>query len=142
MLTAARLGGAAFILAYAGMASRRAWRSQPEADGASAISAPSRTTDRAGRVTAITACLAFTWLNPWVYLDTVVLLGSVANTHPGRQWWFAAGAMVASCIWFSGLGYAAGLLAPLLRHARAGQILDLAVAALMLMTGLRLLLGG
>ncbi len=142
LLTAARLVGAAFILTYAGLASRRAWRAEHGLSKAGVTSAPSTPTGRAGRLAAVSTCLAFTWLNPWVYLDTVVLLGSVANTHPGQRWWFASGAMVASGIWFVGLGYAARQLAPVLRHPRAGQILDLLVAVLMLLTGLRLLLDG
>ncbi len=64
--------------------------------------------------------VALTWLNPHVYLDTVLLLGSIAGTHgdPGR-WWFALGACVSSLGWFAGLGYGARLAAPRLASPRA-----------------------
>ncbi len=139
LLTVARVAGAAFILGYAALASRRAWKMQAQFRSGQ-VAGGGWTGDRpANRAAVISAGLAFTWLNPWVYLDTVVLLGSVANAHPGRQWWFAAGAMLASSIWFVGLGYAARLLGPWLRHPRAGQVLDLFVAGLMLFTAVRLL---
>jgi L-lysine exporter family protein LysE/ArgO len=81
----------------------------------------------------IRRALAMTWLNPHVYLDTVLLLGSVANTHgPGGRWWFAVGAGVASTLWFTGLGFGARLLAPVLAKPRAWQVLDLLIAATML----------
>jgi L-lysine exporter family protein LysE/ArgO len=86
--------------------------------------------------------LALTWLNPHVYLDTVILLGSVANTHgPSGRWWFAVGACVASTAWFTGLGFGARFAAPLLSTARAWQILDLLIAATMLMIAVKLALG-
>jgi L-lysine exporter family protein LysE/ArgO len=77
--------------------------------------------------------MALTWLNPHVYLDTVVLLGSVANAHgtPGR-WWFAVGTCLASTLWFTGLGFCARFAARLLATPRAWQILDLLIAATML----------
>ena len=77
--------------------------------------------------------LALTWLNPHVYLDTVVLLGSIANTHgPSGRWWFAVGTCVASTLWFCGLGYGARFAARPLTTPRAWQILDLLIAATML----------
>jgi L-lysine exporter family protein LysE/ArgO len=86
--------------------------------------------------------LALTWLNPHVYLDTVVLLGSVANAHgPSGRWWFAVGACAASTIWFIGLGFGARFAAPLLTTARAWQILDLLIAATMLLIAAKLALG-
>jgi L-lysine exporter family protein LysE/ArgO len=76
---------------------------------------------------------ALTWLNPHVYIDTVVLLGSIANSRgPVDRWWFAAGALVASTLWFAGLGFGARFAAPLLTTARAWQVLDLLIAATML----------
>jgi L-lysine exporter family protein LysE/ArgO len=82
-----------------------------------------------------------TWLNPNVYLDTVVLIGSIANAHgPSGRWWFAAGAGLASALWFISLGYGARLLAPLLATARAWQVLDLLIAATMLLIAVRLAL--
>src|SRR5918993_342435 len=65
-----------------------------------------------GLIVAIGACLALTWLNPHVYLDTVVLLGSMASTFGEHRWQFAAGAGVGSAVWFTGLGYGARLLRP------------------------------
>jgi L-lysine exporter family protein LysE/ArgO len=77
--------------------------------------------------------LALTWLNPHVYLDTVILLGSIANTHgPSGRWWFAVGAAAGSTLWFSGLGFGARFAAPLLTTPRAWQVLDLLIAATML----------
>ena len=86
--------------------------------------------------------VALTWLNPHVYLDTVLLLGSVAGTHgdPGR-WWFALGACVASLLWFAGLGYGARLAAPRLATPRAWQVIDVLVGLVMLAIALRLALG-
>ncbi|QLQ09072.1 MAG: amino acid transporter [Nocardioidaceae bacterium] len=93
-----------------------------------------------GRVAA--KALALTWLNPHVYLDTVLLLGSVAATHgsPGR-WWFGLGACLGSLIWFSSLGFGARLLAPLLARPRAWQIVDVIVACTMFAVAAMLLLG-
>ena len=77
--------------------------------------------------------LALTWLNPHVYLDTVILLGSIANAHGGTgRWWFAVGACVASTLWFAGLGFGARLAAGLLATPRSWQVLDLLIAATML----------
>ena len=84
------------------------------------------------RRTAVLTAAALTWLNPHVYLDTVLLLGSVANTHGDERWWFAAGAGAASLLWFSGLGYGARLLSPVLARPRAWQVLDLLIGLTML----------
>jgi L-lysine exporter family protein LysE/ArgO len=94
LLDVARTGDALFIFGYAALAARRAWRP------ATVPSGPARPATSQSAVTA--ACLAFTWLNPAVYLDNVVLVGSVANASPGRQWWFGAGAEVASTLWVLG----------------------------------------
>jgi L-lysine exporter family protein LysE/ArgO len=86
--------------------------------------------------------LALTWLNPHVYLDTVVLLGSIANAHGhAGRWWFAAGACLASTVWFTGLGFGARFAAPLLTTPRAWQILDLLIAATMLLIAIKLAIG-
>ncbi|MHB1491105.1 MAG: LysE/ArgO family amino acid transporter, partial [Cellulomonas sp.] len=78
------------------------------------------------------ACLGFTFLNPHVYLDTVVLLGSLASQHgdPGR-WVFGAGAVAASVTWFVGLGFGARRLRPFFARPRSWQVLDYGVAAVM-----------
>jgi L-lysine exporter family protein LysE/ArgO len=76
---------------------------------------------------------ALTFLNPHVYLDTVLLLGSLAaHQGPTGRWWFALGACVASVAWFTALGYGARLLSPLLRKRRAWQVLDVLIGLTML----------
>jgi L-lysine exporter family protein LysE/ArgO len=133
LLTGVRIVGAGLLLAYALLAARRAV--QPSADPASV------TPTRASRRKAIGACLGFTWLNPAVYLDTVVLLGSVAGTTGGR-WWFGAGAAAASLLWFVLLGFGARLLTPLLARPAAWRALDVLVAGIMTVTATRMALGG
>lgn len=82
---------------------------------------------------ALVQAVALTWLNPHVYLDTVLLLGSIAAHHgPTGKWWFAVGAGLGSIIWFTGLGYGARLLAPLLARPRAWQVLDVLIGLTML----------
>ncbi|WP_244930429.1 LysE/ArgO family amino acid transporter [Nocardioides sp. W7] len=88
---------------------------------------------RLSRRSAVGRAFALTWLNPHVYLDTVLLLGSIANTHgPDGRWWFAVGAGAASLLWFSGLGFGARLLSPLLARPRAWQVLDVLIGLTML----------
>ena len=116
-----RFGGAAFLIGYGVLAARRAVRPAAmtaASDGSSRLS------------TTLAACFALTWLNPHVYVDTVVLLGSVAVSENGYRWWFAGGAMAASTIWFLALGFGAKLLRPLFARALAWRVLDSAVAAM------------
>jgi L-lysine exporter family protein LysE/ArgO len=76
---------------------------------------------------------ALTFLNPHVYLDTVLLLGSLAaHQGPDGRWWFAVGACLASVVWFAGLGYGARMLSPLLARPRAWQVLDVVIGLTML----------
>ncbi|WP_312854958.1 LysE/ArgO family amino acid transporter [Agromyces agglutinans] len=89
---------------------------------------------------AILTCLALTWLNPHVYLDTVFLLGSVANTHGDDRWVFALGASLASIIWFFGLAYGARGLGRWLSGPRAWRILDAIIAVVMVALGVSLVL--
>lgn len=128
-LQAVRWFGVAFLTWY-GLSS--AWRARrPSAltagqDGAGA-------SQQRSLVSTLRKILALTWLNPHVYIDTVVLLGSIANSRgPVDRWWFAVGALIASTVWFLGLGFGARLAAPLLTTARAWQVLDLMIAATML----------
>jgi len=129
-LEAVRWFGVAFLTWY-GLTS--AWRARrpaalsTDADGAR-VGPPT-----VGLAPTLRRITSLTWLNPHVYLDTVVLLGSIANTHghTGR-WLFAVGAVIGSIVWFSGLGFGARFAAPLLTTARAWQILDLLIAATML----------
>jgi len=85
---------------------------------------------------------ALTWLNPHVYLDTVLLLGTIANHEgPTGRWWFAVGAGAASILWFCGLGFGARYASPLLARPRAWQVLDVVIGVVMLLIALQLALG-
>lgn len=123
LLTAVTLGGAAFLAIYAVMALRRAL--SPSAmraanSGGSSLKA------------AIATCLAFTFLNPHVYLDTVLLVGGLSARFEGDlRVAFALGAMTASFVWFFSLGYGARLLEPVFRRPRAWQVLDILIAIVM-----------
>lgn len=83
---------------------------------------------KSGRWAAASTALMLTYLNPHVYLDTVILLGSIANQFAEDKWWFALGAMVGSVVWFTGLGYAAKALARFASSVRFWKIFDRAVA--------------
>jgi L-lysine exporter family protein LysE/ArgO len=133
-LVIVRIAGAAFLLVYGILAARRALRPAlaltANADGA-------RTSLR----TAILTTLALTWLNPHVYLDTVVLLGSVAGTHGDDRWWFGAGAGLGSILWFSALGFGAALLRPIFARPIAWRILDGLIAIVMISLAASLVVG-
>ncbi|KRB76920.1 amino acid transporter [Nocardioides sp. Root190] len=128
--------GVAFLLWYAVASLRRAFHPESLAANGGSDSAPE------SRRRVVAKAVALTWLNPHVYLDTVLLLGSIAATHdvgePGGRWWFAAGAVAASGLWFSGLGFGARLLAPLLARPRAWQVLEVLIAATMVFVAARL----
>ena len=128
-----RVAGAAFLLTYAVLAARRAWR--PGAVDARA----DRTGTRLWPV--ITTAVALTWLNPHVYLDTVVLLGSVADTHGDDRWWFGTGAVAGSVIWFTALGFGARLLQPVFVKPSAWRVLDAVIAVVMVVIAVTLLHG-
>jgi L-lysine exporter family protein LysE/ArgO len=89
--------------------------------------------------TALLTCLAFTWLNPHVYLDTVVLLGSISTRYAGHEVAFALGAMTASFCFFFTLGFGARLLAPLFAKPMAWRILDAVIALVMASIAIKLL---
>jgi L-lysine exporter family protein LysE/ArgO len=92
------------------------------------------------RRSAVLRIAALTWLNPHVYLDTVLLVGSIANTHGhSGRWWFAAGASLGSVLWFAGLGFGARFASPLLSRPRAWQVLDVLIGLTML--GIAAMLG-
>ncbi|WP_313558537.1 LysE/ArgO family amino acid transporter [Miniimonas arenae] len=91
------------------------------------------------RVAVLTA-LALTWLNPHVYLDTVVLLGSVSASY-AQPWLFAVGAGIGSITWFTALGYGAGLLAPVFARPSAWRVLDTVIAVVMVAVAASLLAG-
>jgi L-lysine exporter family protein LysE/ArgO len=88
---------------------------------------------------AVLTCLALTWLNPHVYLDTVLLLGSAGNSYGAGRWYFAAGAATGSAIWFSGLGFGARRLARFFARPRAWSVLDGIIAVTMMVLGTAML---
>lgn len=124
--------GGVFLCTYGVMAAKRAWK--PEVlntdTGGAAISLK----------VAVGTVLALTYLNPHVYLDTVLLLGSVAGTYEANRWWFAAGAMLGSILWFSTLGFGARLLAPVFKKPTAWRVLDAIIAVVMFTLGMSLLI--
>ncbi|SDD18612.1 LysE/ArgO family amino acid transporter [Streptomyces prasinopilosus] len=128
-----RLGGA-FLLGYGVLAARRAVRPAGAGLGTEGEAVTSRRR-------AVLTCLAMTWLNPHVYLDTVFLLGSVAADHGPLRWTFGLGAVLASLCWFAALGFGARLLSRLLARPTAWRVLDGLVAATMIVLGCTLLAG-
>ena len=131
LLPVFRIGGAVFLLGYAVVAARRAVRpgvlqAQGPGPGASLLVSSS-------------TVLALTWLNPHVYLDTVVLLGSIAQSHGPDRGWFAAGAVTGSVVWFTALGYGARLLRPLFARPGTWRLLDGTIALVMVLIALSLL---
>ncbi|TNF89396.1 MAG: amino acid transporter [Gammaproteobacteria bacterium] len=128
----ARYGGAAFLLVYGLLSFHKALRLQHGLQ-------PSQISSNSAWQAALT-CLAFTWLNPHVYLDTVVLLGSVSTQFGNDAGWFAAGAMLASFVFFYALGYGAALLRPLFARAAAWRLLDFLIGCIMWGIALRLVL--
>ncbi len=92
-------------------------------------------------VSVLLTCAALTFLNPHVYLDTVVLLGTLANQHRGGRWLFGVGAITASAVWFTGLGLGARRLAGLFATPMTWRVLDGLIAATMLTLGATLALG-
>lgn len=129
-----RIFGAIFLISYGVMAARRAISPQGmELEGSPA---------NASMKAIILTTLALTWLNPHVYLDTVMLLGSVANQQGETdRWWWALGAMLASFTWFFLLGYGARLLKPFFARPSAWRILDGLIAVIMTGLGVGLIVG-
>ena len=131
-LTGIGLIGGAFLLVYGVLAARRALRpSALRLEGASERS----------RRRAVLTCLAMTWLNPHVYLDTVFLLGSLAAGHGPLRWTFGLGAALASLCWFASLGFGARLLGRFLSRTSFWRVLDALVAVTMITTGGLLIAG-
>ncbi|GEK78906.1 LysE/ArgO family amino acid transporter [Agrococcus baldri] len=158
--TLARWAGAAFIVGFALLSARRAWRgggsleaapdapAEPadalepsEASGSGAIATRTRGRARSGRMATLLTILAVTWLNPHALVETTVVLGSVAATHGDARWWFLVGGVAASTLWFVGFGYGARYLAPLLRTERAWRILDGGIAVVMLVIAVTIVTG-
>ena len=120
----ARFGGAAFLFTYAFYSFRSAWKNTHMLEPAGASSSTLGKT--------VLVCLALTWLNPHVYLDTVVLLGSVSTQYEEANQAFALGAMGASFLFFFSLGYGARLLSPFFQQPLAWKVLELFVGFIML----------
>lgn len=128
-VTIARFGGAAFLFGYGALAVRRALRP----------STMTATPDGPARlISVVLTCLALTFLNPHVYLDTVVLLGTIANEHAEGRWLFGVGAASASLVWFTTLGFGARRLAGLFATPVTWRILDGLIAATMIGLGIGL----
>ncbi|UOR01723.1 LysE/ArgO family amino acid transporter [Leucobacter allii] len=134
VLEIVRWGGVVFLLWYAWSAVRRALRPEVLVVGEGSGGSLKRT---------ILACLAITYLNPHVYLDTMVLMGSIGNAQGDpERWWFVAGGALASLAWFFLIGYGARALTRFFATPRSWRILDGVVAATMLVIAARLAFGG
>ena len=131
--TAARYGGSAFLLVYGARSFRAALRSSDS------LKAAEHADGTLGR--AVATCLGLTWLNPHVYLDTVVLLGSVSTQYPGAKAAFAGGAVLASFVFFFALGYGARILIPFFAKPVSWKILDAVIGVVMWFIAASLLLG-
>ncbi len=138
LVEVARWAGAAVVLGYGALAARRAWRGGEELEAADAVRPDA---GRRLRPVLLTA-LALTWLNPHVYLDTVVLQGSIAAGYGDDRWLFTGGAVVSSVLWFAGLGYGARYLAPLLRRPGAWRVVDGVIALIMVAVAASLVVPG
>lgn len=128
----ARYGGALFLLVYGFLSFRSALISKHS------LKPGESTVSSAGR--AALACLAFTWLNPHVYLDTVILIGSVSSQFEGKLVEFASGATSASFVFFFSLGYGARFLRGLFENPRAWQVLEFLIGVVMWSIAVKLIL--
>lgn len=135
LLAAAKWGGAAFLLWYG----IRSWRAVFASGSLTVTPGQERTTRRQ----ALLSVLALSLLNPHVYLDTVVLLGAISGNFPiaGRPS-FAAGAMCASALWFTALGYGATRLSRLFARPVAWKWIDGAAGTTMLALSATVAFGG
>lgn len=129
---ALRYGGAAFLLAYGLRSARSAMT------GSSALTSGDGA--RQGLGATLATALAFTFLNPHVYLDTVLLIGSIASQYPGWEAAFGAGAVTGSFLFFFSLGYGARLLAPVFARPNAWRVLDGVIAVVMIGLAIKLIL--
>lgn len=138
----ARWAGAIFLVGYALVCARRAWRG-----GGSLVAAPDEAAGVAGGVavrqrttrrTAVLTILALTWLNPHALIETTLVMGSIAATYGDARWSFLVGGLLAAVVWFVGFGYGARFLAPVMRTERAWRILDGGIAVVMLVIAVAL----
>lgn len=126
------IGGAVFLFTYGAMAARRALKPSSMEEGANLADGPPLKA-------AVLTVLAFTFLNPHVYLDTFILVGGISTGYQGASLVaFTFGAMSASFAWFFSLGYGAQLLTPLFQKPKAWQILDGLIALIMFAIGFSL----
>ena len=123
VVTVARYGGGLFLFVYGLLSFRTALSS-----GQKLVPSEKQSGDW---YKATLTCLAFTWLNPHVYLDTVVLLGSISSQFAGQLLYFATGAMSASFVFFFSLGYGARLLRPVFEKPRSWQVLEIIIGFVM-----------
>jgi L-lysine exporter family protein LysE/ArgO len=147
LIDVVRWAGAVFLVTYGLLAAKRAWRPSGEALAVGeqgtvepGVSGGPATTTTTRLAPVVLTVLALTWLNPHVYLDTVFLLGTVANTHGDLRWMFAAGAVTASFVWFFSLAFGARYLGKWLSTPRAWRILDAIIAVVMIAIGVSLVL--
>ncbi len=123
--------GVAYLLWFAFSSFRRAFQTQRlEASSTSVVSLK----------TVVLTVLGFTYLNPHVYLDTVIFVGSLSAQHGNLNWVFAAGAMAASFLWFAALGFGAKAAAPYLAKPIFWRILDSLIGFTMVAVAINLLL--
>jgi L-lysine exporter family protein LysE/ArgO len=131
VLAAVAWAGAAFLVSYGVLAARRALRP-------GALQARDEASASPSMRGSVLTCMGLTWLNPHVYLDTVLLLGSVAAGYGTHRWMFAIGAGTASVLWFCGLGFGARFARPLFARPLAWRVLDSAIAVTMIVLGVRI----
>ena len=129
--TVMRYGGAAFLIWYGWLNAVSAWR------GGAALDTDGAATQSLSK--AILTLLALTWLNPHVYLDTVVLIGSISAQYPDRLA-FGTGAVLASVVFFFSLGFGARLLTPFFARPASWQVLDGIIALTMWSIAAKLLI--
>ncbi|ERM60930.1 MULTISPECIES: LysE/ArgO family amino acid transporter [Vibrio] len=119
----ARYGGAVFLGVYAFLSLRSSFTETHALEGVGDT--------KESLIKAMAMCLAFTWLNPHVYLDTVVLLGSISTQYQPNHMLFGAGAITGSFVFFFSLGYGARFLAPLFKNPRAWKVLEFVIGMIM-----------
>ncbi|GAA6137728.1 LysE/ArgO family amino acid transporter [Arenicella sp. 4NH20-0111] len=119
----ARYGGAIFLSIYSLLSFKSAFTVSHALD--------STVKSNRSVCNAIAMCLAFTWLNPHVYLDTVILLGSISTQYQPNELMFAVGAMTASFVFFFSLGYGSRFLAPFFESPKAWKVLEFFVGIVM-----------
>ena len=129
LLEVLRWGGVAYLCYFGLNSLRNAWRAQ-------SLEASQSSGENLRSILAMT--LVFTYLNPHVYLDTVLFLGSLSQQYGADRWWFAGGAATGSVLWFSSLGFGARLAAPLMARPRTWRVLDTFIAAVMFTIAARL----